>query len=134
MTSGASSQSNASGVVTDAGGEPLPGVSVVVRGTSAGTSTNAEGRFQLENVPADAVLVFSLLGFQPQEVPLNGAATLTVQMESDVAALSEVVVIGYGTTSREDFTDRKGVVWGKSVSVRVDHGGGRIINKNKQET
>src|SRR3546814_780849 len=104
MTSGASAQSNASGVVTDAGGEPLPGVSVVVRGTSAGTSTNAEGRFQLENVPADAVLVFSLLGFQPQEVPLNGAATLTVQMESDVAALSEVVVIGYGTTSREDFT------------------------------
>lgn len=86
------------GVVKEAGsGAPLPGVSIVVKGSTVGTSTDLEGRFELSGVTAGQVLVLTFLGFRTKEVPYRGEETLDITLEEDVAGLDEVVVIGYGT-------------------------------------
>ncbi|GAB3241295.1 TonB-dependent receptor [Hymenobacter seoulensis] len=102
------------GTVTDAAnGEPLPGVSVVVKGTSTGASTGNDGTFAL-SVPSDnAILVFSYVGFQPQEVALKGQTTINVGLKTDQKALDEVVVIGYGSVKKSDVT-------GAVASVKTD--------------
>lgn len=90
-------QQRVSGQVTDNTGAPLPGVSVQLKGTANGVSTDSEGRYRLENVPEDAVLVFTFIGFKTQEVTASGREVINVRLEPDVAALDEVVVVGYGT-------------------------------------
>lgn len=92
-----------SGTVTD-GQMPIPGVNVVIQGTSTGTTTDFDGFYSFDNIPADAVLVFSFVGYGTQEIPVNGRSTINVTMEEDAAALSEVVVIGYGSVVRRDAT------------------------------
>jgi len=92
------------GTVKDASGEPLIGVTVQIQGTSSGTVTDMDGRFELENVPANAVLDFSYVGMQPQSVAVNGRSTIDITMREDVAALDEVVVVGYGTQLRREVT------------------------------
>lgn len=92
------------GTVTDASGEPLIGVTVQVQGTSSGTVTDLDGKFELENVPANAVLDFSYVGMQPQSVAVNGRSTIDITMREDVAALDEIVVVGYGTQLRREVT------------------------------
>ena len=85
------------GTVTDAkDGNTLPGVTVAVKGTTQGTVTNIDGRYEL-NTTGDATLVFSFIGMKTQEIPVEGRNVINVAMESDIQALSEVVVIGYGT-------------------------------------
>ncbi|TDN83054.1 iron complex outermembrane receptor protein [Salegentibacter sp. 24] len=96
-------QETVTGTVTD-GEMPLPGVNIFVKGTSNGTVTDFDGNFSLDNVSSDAVLVFSFVGYSQQEIPLNGRTTLNVTMEEDAAALSEVVVIGYGNVQKRDAT------------------------------
>ncbi|MDT0643250.1 TonB-dependent receptor [Zunongwangia sp. F363] len=96
-------QQTVSGKVTD-GSMPVPGVNILVQGTSNGTTTDFDGNYTLENVPDDAVLVFSFVGFAQQQVSVNGRETINVTMQEDAAALSEVVVIGYGSTTRRDAT------------------------------
>ena len=92
-----------SGTVTD-GQMPLPGVNILVKGTTNGTTTDFDGNYSLAEVPDGAVLVFSFLGFSTQEIPVNGRSTINVTLEEDAAALSEVVVIGYGTVESRDAT------------------------------
>ncbi|RAK69316.1 SusC/RagA family TonB-linked outer membrane protein [Hymenobacter edaphi] len=93
-----------SGRVTGAGGEALPGVTVLVKGTAIGTATNADGQFAL-NVPEGSTLVFTAVGYVRQEVPVSGAASgLSITLQEDLQALSEVVVVGYGTQSRQALT------------------------------
>lgn len=92
-----------SGTVTD-GQMPIPGINIVIQGTSTGTTTDFDGFYTLDNVPADAVLVFSFVGYGTQEIPVNGRSTINVTMEEDAAALSEVVVIGYGSVVKRDAT------------------------------
>jgi TonB-linked SusC/RagA family outer membrane protein len=99
------------GRVTQANGEGLPGVTVLVKGTSNGIGTDAEGRYTL-NVPEGATLVFSSLGFVTQEQTVTGA-TLDVVLVADTKALDEVVVVGYGTQKRADVT-------GSVASVPID--------------
>ncbi|QNH63590.1 SusC/RagA family TonB-linked outer membrane protein [Hymenobacter sediminicola] len=102
-----------SGRITQRNGEPLPGVTVIVQGTTLGTSTNSDGVFSL-TVPDGSTLVISSIGFQRQELRINGASSsLTVVMVEDLRALSEVVVVGYGTQERTSVT---GAV--SSVSAR----------------
>ncbi|RZK50572.1 MAG: SusC/RagA family TonB-linked outer membrane protein, partial [Hymenobacter sp.] len=97
------------GLVTDATGQPLPGVTVLVKGTTTGAATNAEGRFELRVAnPAQAVLVLSFVGFEPQEVPVAGQASFTISLKPSAMDLSEVVVTGYGTTRRENLTTAVG--------------------------
>jgi len=96
---------NISGTVTSAGDNaPLPGASVVVKGTTNGTQTDFDGNYNLENVPSNATLVFGYIGFLTQEQPLNGRTNLNVSLAEDTQALEEVVVIGYGSVKKSDLT------------------------------
>lgn len=98
-------QETITGRVMDAEtGGPLPGVNVVVPNTTVGTATNTEGRYSLE-VPDDAdSLRFSAVGYQSRTVPINGRTTINIQLAPDVAALEEVVVVGYGTQRQAEVT------------------------------
>ncbi|MDN3584687.1 TonB-dependent receptor [Mucilaginibacter flavus] len=92
------------GKVTDAQtGETLPGVSVHIKGTEEGTVTNTDGDYHLEAEENTAVLIFSFIGYQSQEIIVSGA-TLNVALKADQAALKEVVVVGYGKQSRKLLT------------------------------
>ncbi|GAB3264200.1 TonB-dependent receptor [Larkinella harenae] len=92
------------GQVTDDKGEPLPGVNVVEKGTSRGTTTDNNGayRFQISN--GNVVLVFSSIGFTTQEVTVGNRQTLNVRLEADTKTLGEIVVVGYGTQARRNVT------------------------------
>jgi len=92
-------QQSVSGTVTDANGTPLPGANVIVKGTTNGTQTDFDGNFIIE-AATDAVLTVSYIGYITKEVPVNGQSTITIQLAENTNALDEVVVIGYGTSSR----------------------------------
>jgi len=93
------------GTVTDATtGEPLPGVSVLVKGTANGVTTDASGQYVIQLASSDAVLVFSFVGYSPQEVPVAARTVIDVRLAAEVKALQEVVVIGYGEQSRVSTT------------------------------
>lgn len=92
------------GTVTDADGEPLIGVNIQVKGTNIGTSTDFDGKFSLSNVEEDAILLFSYIGYQTQEVPVDGNSTLNISMASNAELLDELVVISYGTSTRAEVT------------------------------
>lgn len=94
-----------SGKVLDSSGEPLIGVTVMVKGTTNGASTNFDGEFILQNVPKDAVITFSYVGMAPMEVPASDAAKLaSVVLKEDSETLEEVVVIGYGVVKKRDMS------------------------------
>ena len=93
-----------SGQVSDESGSGLPGVSVLVKGTQTGTTTDQSGSFAI-NVPNEnSVLVFSFVGYQPQEVTVGRASRLNVTLQADTKALEEVIVVGYGTVRKSDLT------------------------------
>ncbi len=93
------------GTVTDENNAGLPGVSVVLKGTQKGTTTNSEGKFQID-VPESGtpVLVFSFVGYLSQEVAVNNRSNLNVSLKVDTKSLEEVVVVGYGTQKKSDLT------------------------------
>lgn len=108
-----------SGKVKNDSGEPLPGVTVVEKGTSNGTTTDASGSFSINVSGADAVLVFSYVGFKNVEVAANNAAALqNVVMMPDVSSLSDIVVIGYGTAKKSDLTGSVAVVKAEQLMDR----------------
>jgi len=97
-------QTTVTGMVTDARtGEALPGVNIVIKGTTRGTTTNMEGTYSIE-VPGDARLVFSFVGYQKRTVPVKGREVIDVALKHGVTQLEEVVAIGYGTTKKKDLT------------------------------
>jgi len=92
------------GKVTSADdGGILPGVSVVIKGTTSGVASNINGDYSIQ-APSDAILVFSSVGFQSQEVAVEGRTTINVVMQTEVAGLEEVVVVGYGVSTFEALT------------------------------
>jgi TonB-linked SusC/RagA family outer membrane protein len=95
---------NVSGIVRDEAGEPLPGVTVIVKNTIKGAVTGNDGRYFVEVPGADAVLVFSYTGFKQMEMPVNAQRELDVTMVESGSALGEVVVVGFGTSYRQDLT------------------------------
>ncbi len=97
------------GTVTDDQG-PLPGASVIVKGTTNGAQTDFDGNYTLSNVDSDAVLVFSYIGYLSVEVPVNGQSTIDVVLTEDAQALDEVVVTGYGSQSKKEITSAVTVV------------------------
>jgi TonB-linked SusC/RagA family outer membrane protein len=99
-----------SGVVTDAAdGQPLPGVSVVVKGTTVSASTDANGRYTI-NVADDATLVFNFIGMKAHEVAVMGRAAIDVTMVTEVKQLEEVVMVAYGTAKKGTYTGAATVV------------------------
>ncbi|WP_245547690.1 SusC/RagA family TonB-linked outer membrane protein [Galbibacter orientalis] len=96
------------GIVTGDGG-PLPGVSIIVKGTTIGTVTDFDGNFEI-NTDSDNVLIFSYIGFNEQEVSLNGRTHLNVELKNDTETLDEVVVIGYGKQKKRELTGAVGQV------------------------
>lgn len=102
-TSASAQDVTVSGTVVDAvDGEPLPGVTVMIQGTSQGTATDPNGTYEIE-APSDGVLTFSYVGYIQQEIAIEGRTTIDVELEADVSELDEVVVTGYGgmQTKRE---------------------------------
>lgn len=91
------------GVVTDANGEPIIGANIMIEGTTTGTITDFDGRFTLD-VPENATLQISYIGFVSQNVKVNGRKDITVKLVEDAKTLDEVVVVGYGTMKKSDLT------------------------------
>jgi len=106
------------GKVTDETGMGMPGVNVIVKGTSNGTTTDSEGvyRLTLAADQAGGTLVFSFIGYQAQEQPINNRTNINVSMVADVAELSEVVVVGYGTQEKRDVTSSISTVSGEAIA------------------
>lgn len=97
-------QTTVSGIVTEQStSQPLPGVNVIVKGTTTGTATDFDGNYQI-NVTNGDVLVFSYIGYVTQEIAYTNQTTINVQLVEDAAQLNEVVVIGYGSVKKEDLT------------------------------
>ncbi|MDY8138188.1 SusC/RagA family TonB-linked outer membrane protein [Aquimarina sp. 2201CG5-10] len=98
-------QSTVSGTVTDAGnGQPIPGVNIVVKGTTNGTTTDFDGLYSLANVGNGDILVFSYIGFITKEVTYSGQTPIDVILDEDAAELEQVVLIGYGSARKKDLT------------------------------
>lgn len=92
------------GKVTSEEGEPLPGVNVLVKGTTRGTITDVEGNYKID-VPEDAVtLVFSFVGYLTEEIEIGGRTVINLSLIQDIATLSEIVVVGYGSVKKSDLT------------------------------
>ena len=92
------------GVVLDNAGIPIIGANIIVKGTTNGTVTDFDGNYTLEEVPADAVLVISYIGYLSQEIPVGNQTNIKVTLVEDTQALDEVVVVGYGTMRKSDVT------------------------------
>ncbi|SDG38037.1 SusC/RagA family TonB-linked outer membrane protein [Psychroflexus sediminis] len=96
-------------------GMPLLGVNVIIEGTTKGTTTNFDGEFLLTSVPTDATLVFSYLGYETKKVNVAETTDFTIQLQSDTQALDDVVVIGYGASSRRKLTGSVSTVDAESI-------------------
>ncbi len=105
------------GTVTDETGSGLPGVSVVVKGTTRGTTTDANGKYSIA-AARNAVLSFSFVGFVAQEVTVGTQSTINLSMLPDVANLQEVIVTAFGTAKKESFTGSAGVIDAESIEKR----------------
>ncbi|MGB3587785.1 MAG: carboxypeptidase-like regulatory domain-containing protein, partial [Tunicatimonas sp.] len=112
-------QSEISGQVTDGEtNEALPGVNILVKGSTQGTISDVEGNYRL-TVPAGAeALVFSSIGFTPEEIAINGRTTINLVMMPDIQSLQEVVVVGYGTQEKVNLTGAVGVTDGEVLQNR----------------
>lgn len=109
-------QNTVNGTVTEQSSSlPLPGVNIIIKGTATGTATDFDGNYQLKVNDGD-VLVFSYVGYVPQEVTYNGQSAIDVQLVEDAAQLEEVVVIGYGTVKKEDLTGTVDLVTDKDFN------------------
>ncbi len=131
------------GRVTESSGNPLPGVTIVIRGTSpTGTTTGEDGRYTLVSVPANAVLSFSFVGFKTQEIPVNGRTRIDVQLQEEATTLDEVIInAGYYTvkdqlrtgsiarvTTKEienqPVSNALSTIQGRMAGVNITQGGG----------
>lgn len=107
-----------SGTVTDSNGVPLPGASVIVKGTTNGTQSDFDGNYSLSNVPSEGTLVFSYLGYQTTEKLINNQTVINVSLAEDTQALDEVVVVGYGTALKSDVTGSVSSVSSKDFEMQ----------------
>ncbi len=115
------SQSVITGKVSDNNGDPLPGASVQLKGSSIGTITDVDGNYSLEvNDTDNATLVISFVGYLNQEIAIKSRSTIPVTLEADVQALSEVVVVGYGTQQKKNVTGSISVVDVDEINKQVE--------------
>ena len=141
LTAVSAQTTNVSGLVSSSEEGPLPGVNVLVKGSTLGTVTDVNGNYSIAVPSPPGVIVFSSIGFITQEIDVNGRSQIEVVLEADIQSLSEVVVVGYGTQKRADVTgavssinaeDINDIVTGnptqalqgRSAGVRVEVNGG----------
>ena len=103
-SNGAQQQKTVSGKVTDSSAAPLPGVSVVVKGTTTGVITDMDGNYTLPKVPENTTLVFSFVGMKTQEMTVGNKTTINVVLAEETIGIEEVVAVGYGTMKKSDLT------------------------------
>ena len=117
---GFAQQITVKGIVTSAADQlGLIGATVQIKGTTTGTITGLDGDYMLNNVPSDAVLVFSSIGYETQEIPVNGKTTINLVMKEATELLDEVVVIGYGAVKKSDLTSSISTVKGEEITETV---------------
>ena len=117
---GFAQQITVKGVVTSASDQlPMIGATIQVKGAGTGTITGLDGDYTLMNVPSDATLVFSSIGYETQEIAVNGQTTINVVLKEATEFLDEVVVIGYGTVKRRDLTSSISSVKGDEITQTV---------------
>ena len=113
-----------SGKVTNEKGEPIPGVSITIKGTTNGTVTNVDGKYTLEVADASRILVFSFIGMTPQEITVGAQSVIDVVLVQTVVSLDEFVVIGYGTVRKSDLTGAVSSIKPKDImsqpAIRID--------------
>ncbi|MCC5937088.1 MAG: TonB-dependent receptor [Lunatimonas sp.] len=129
------------GTVKDSNGEPIPGATVVVEGTGAGTATDIDGKFTLD-VPEGSTIVISFIGYKPTRMTIGNQTTVNIVLEEDMSSLQEVIVVGYGTQEKRNITgaiaslDERSIreipvasaveaIQGQVAGVDVVSGGGR---------
>jgi len=108
-------QKSVSGKVSDSSGSPLPGVSVVVKGTTNGTITDTNGNYSLPNVPENGTLQFSFVGMKGQEVAVTGKTSINVKLEEETVGIEEVVAVGYGVQKKINLTGALSTVSGEKL-------------------
>ena len=110
-------QNTVKGVVLDGSSQqPLPGVNIIVKGTTNGSITDFDGNFTIEKIKTNDVLVFSYIGFQEQQITYTGQKNLTVTLQEDSQQLQDVVMIGYGTVKKEDATGTVDLITSKDFN------------------
>lgn len=115
LSSGVQQQKSVSGIVTDNTGAMLPGVSVVVKGTTNGTITNTNGNYSLINVPESATLQFSFVGMKMIEISVGGKTSINVTLEEESFGIEEVIAIGYGVQTKKLITGATSSVKGEDL-------------------
>jgi len=106
------------GKVTDKSGVPIPGASVVVKGTTTGVTTNNDGNYSLSNIPENATLQYSFVGMKTQEIEVGIKTLVNVVLAEEIIGIEEVVAIGYGSIKKNDLTGAISTVTGKTISNR----------------
>jgi len=124
--SGVLAQTNVTGMVTDSNGLPMPGVTIIEKGTSNGVITGMEGNYSIGGLGEESVLVFRYVGFVLQEIVVGDQRQINVQLEIDSQALDEVVVVGYGTQERREVTGAVASMDGENIR--------RLSTSNFQES
>lgn len=107
-----------SGIITDENGEPLPGATILEKGTNNGVAADFDGAFRINVQNSESVLVISYLGYQPQEIIIGTKNQITVRMVPDTAALDEVVIVGYGSMKKRDMTGANSTITGEDLATQ----------------
>lgn len=124
----ANSQETVTGKVVDNLGIPLPGVSIILEGTTTGSDTDFDGLYTINaDFNSGSVLIFSYVGFKTLKIPVEGRAVIDIQMQEDINALNEVVVVGYGSQQKKDITGSVSTIDGETFESRPNTQVGALI-------
>lgn len=123
----AQQQIKVSGVINNSDGAPLPGVNIVVKGTTNGVQSDFDGKFSIEVAGPNTVLVISYIGYENQEIKVGNQTNIIVKLIDDYAKLDEVVVIGYGTQKKSDLSGSVGVVNMESAKKTVTYDAAKML-------
>jgi len=107
------------GKVTDEDGNPLPGVNIIIKGTSTGTITDMDGTYNIEVEDPEAILVFSFIGYGTQEVALSGRSVINITLVEEIIGMEEVIAIGYGIIKKSDMTGSVSSIEGNDIRLQA---------------
>lgn len=123
-------QKSVTGRVTDSSGGTLPGVSVVIKGTTNGTITDMDGNYKISNIPENGTLVFSFVGMKTQEVAVGNKVTINITLTEETVGIEEVVAIGYGSAKKRDLTGSVASIKAESLSIQAPRNVQDILRSN----